>query len=213
MAIKLKITSALLIPINILKMMSILGIMLIFASLIGLLSSFHTERRSIHVLRTTTIAITFLYHVSIAVIVYIQAVHTTSWLSQTWAEATTEYRLYAQTKFNCCGFTNPSDHPVLGATCAPNQVSNSAPPCYGPMNQYIKRELTHVYIALFTSLVIELLALCNSVIQLCIMSPNRPWEVSPECVVEKKKCDNVKECQDSSDTLISPHYTSYKRQF
>lgn len=81
------------------------------------------------------------------------------------------------------------------------------------MNQYIKRELTHVYIALFTSLVIELLALCNSVIQLCIMSPNRPWEVSPECVVEKKKCDNVKECQDSSDTLISPHYTSYKRQF
>lgn len=117
MAIKLKITSALLIPINILKskkeekckfinktffnhslVMSILGIMLIFASLIGLLSSFHTERRSIHVLRTTTIAITFLYHVSIAVIVYIQAVHTTSWLSQTWAEATTEYRLYAQTK-------------------------------------------------------------------------------------------------------------------
>lgn len=116
MAIKLKITNALLIPINILKskeerckfisktffnhslVMSILGIMLVFASLIGLLSSFHTERRSIHVLCTTTIAITFLYHVSIAVIVYIQAVHTTSWLSQTWAEATTEYRLYAQTK-------------------------------------------------------------------------------------------------------------------
>lgn len=114
MAIHLKISVAMLIPINILKSMtftlhfillftlyvviSILGIILVFTSLIGLLGSFYRERRSLHILCTTTVIIAFLYQVSIAIMVYNQAAHTTSWLSEAWAESSVDYRLYAQTK-------------------------------------------------------------------------------------------------------------------
>ncbi|CEG76889.1 hypothetical protein RMATCC62417_11720 [Rhizopus microsporus] len=98
MAIHLKISVAMLIPINILKMISILGIILVFTSLIGLLGSFYRERRSLHILCTTTVIIAFLYQVSIAIMVYNQAAHTTSWLSEAWAESSVDYRLYAQTK-------------------------------------------------------------------------------------------------------------------
>lgn len=118
MAIQLKISIAILIPINILKSMNkclfckcvctiilyicivinILGIILIFSSLIGLLGSFYREKKSIHFLCTAVVVIAFAYQVSIAVIVYKQAAHTTSWISQTWAEASSDYRLYAQTK-------------------------------------------------------------------------------------------------------------------
>jgi hypothetical protein len=105
------------------------------------------------------------------------------------------------------------DHPVSSDTCIPHQVIDSAPPCYGPMNQYIKQELTHIYIVLFTSLVIELLALCNSITQLCTMNPNRTREVSPEYVLEERKYTNMNEYNASADTLVNPVYSKYKRQF
>ncbi|CAO3680770.1 unnamed protein product [Rhizopus stolonifer] len=225
MAIELKISNAVLIPVNILKsieiitdmsiltyylVISLLGIMLIFTSLIGLLASFCRERKSIHILCTTTVVIAFMYQVSIAAIVYIQAANTSSWLSQTWAEASIDYRSYAQTKFDCCGFTNPLDHPVQSNTCVPHQVMDSSPPCYGPMNHYIKQELTHIYVALFAGLVIELLALCNSITQLCTMNPRRSWEVSPESCEQKRRPNN-RNC--SSETLVNTMAPVFKRQF
>ncbi|RCH97914.1 hypothetical protein CU097_014353 [Rhizopus azygosporus] len=212
MAIHLKISVAMLIPINILKMISILGIILVFTSLIGLLGSFYRERRSLHILCTTTVIIAFLYQISIAIMVYNQAAHTTSWLSEAWAESSVDYRLYAQTKLHCCGFTGPSDHPVPSPTCVPHQLTNSEQPCRDPMNQYMREELTHIYIVLFTSLAIEILALCNSITHLCTMNPTRSWEVSPEHV-EQKKFASMNEYNASAATLVNPVYSKYKRQF
>ncbi|KAG1474355.1 hypothetical protein G6F56_000405 [Rhizopus delemar] len=151
-----------------------------------------------------TIIIAFVYQVSIGVIVYNQAAHTTSWISQTWAEASSEYRLYAQTKFHCCGYTGPMDHPVPSDMCVPHEVMDPSPPCYSPMNQYIKQELTQIYVVLFISLVIELLALSNSITQLCTMNPTRSWEVSPETIIDQRKFTNINEYNASADTLVNP---------
>lgn len=161
--------------------------------------------------------------------VYNQAAHTTSWLSEAWAESSVDYRLYAQTKvaflppfffpvinisikLHCCGFTGPSDHPVPSPTCVPHQLTNSEQPCRDPMNQYMREELTHIYIVLFTSLAIEILALCNSITHLCTMNPTRSWEVSPEHV-EQKKFASMNEYNASAATLVNPVYSKYKRQF
>lgn len=81
-------------------MITILGIMLIFTSLIGILGSFYRERRAIHILYTTLVLVAFIYQISIAVIVYDQAAHTEMWLGDAWNESTKQYKLFAQTKVN-----------------------------------------------------------------------------------------------------------------
>lgn len=79
-------------------MITILGIILIFTSLIGILGSFYRERRAIHILYTTLVLVALIYQISIAVIVYDQAAHTEMWLGDAWNESTKQYKLFAQTK-------------------------------------------------------------------------------------------------------------------
>jgi uncharacterized membrane protein YeiB len=77
---------------------TILGIILVFTALIGILGSFYRERKKLHVLYTSFVLIAFFYQVSIAVLVYEQAAHASSWLSETWNEASNTYKVYAETK-------------------------------------------------------------------------------------------------------------------
>lgn len=79
-------------------MINILGIILVFSAVIGFIGAICIDRQAIHVLYTTIILIDFIYQIATAVIVYDQAAHTSSWLSQTWSDASQEYRLYAQFK-------------------------------------------------------------------------------------------------------------------
>lgn len=79
-------------------MITILGIILVFTSLVGILGSFYREKRSIHILYTTLVLVALIYQISIAVIVYDQAAHTEVWLNETWNESTKQYKLYAQKK-------------------------------------------------------------------------------------------------------------------
>lgn len=79
-------------------MITILGLILIFTSLIGILGGFYREKKAIHILYTTLVLVAFIYQVSIAVIVYDQAAHTTTWLSDTWNDSSRDYKLFAQKK-------------------------------------------------------------------------------------------------------------------
>ena len=79
-------------------MVNILGLIICFTAVIGLIGAFYQERQAIHILYTTIVIIALIYQISIAVIVYEQAAHTTQWLSQTWSEATQEYRTFAENK-------------------------------------------------------------------------------------------------------------------
>ncbi|KAI9264468.1 hypothetical protein BY458DRAFT_477061 [Sporodiniella umbellata] len=173
--------------------------MLIFTSLIGLLGSFYKQRKSIHILYTTTVVITFIYQLSIAIIVHVQAINSTSWVGQTWTESSNEYRLYAQTKFDCCGFTNPSDHPFPSDTCVA-QLNSSLPPCYEPLNQYIQQELGRVSIGLFVALVFTIFALINSITSFYAIRSKRSWEVGLESTYEHKR--QLTQRHSSSETLI-----------
>ncbi|OAC97989.1 hypothetical protein MUCCIDRAFT_168133 [Mucor lusitanicus CBS 277.49] len=198
MATQMKITDSILFPVNILKMVTILGLILVFTSLVGILGGYYRERRKIHVLYTTLVVVAFIYQISVAVIVYDQAAHTSSWMSDTWNNSTKDYRLYAQKKFNCCGFSHPMDHAIATSTCFPDHIINSAQPCYGPLTRFVQLKLSHMYIALFTSLAIELLALCNK------------WEVSPE------EQHYVHHDNYSADTLVPSNATTMQskpRQF
>lgn len=113
-----RIEASILFPVNILKsecrlssvstpargilissaVLNILGIIIVFTAIIGIIGAFCRERQALHILYTTIVVIALIYQVSTSVIVYDQAAHTPTWLSQTWAEATQEYRSYAQTK-------------------------------------------------------------------------------------------------------------------
>lgn len=77
---------------------NILGIMICFTAVIGIIGGFFPERQAIHILYTVVVLITLVYQIVVAVIVYDQAAHTRSWLHHAWAEATQEYRYYAQEK-------------------------------------------------------------------------------------------------------------------
>jgi hypothetical protein len=161
----------------------------------------------IHILYTTLVIVAFIYQISIAVIVYDQAAHTTSWLSDTWNNSSREYKLYAQTKFNCCGFSQPLDHSIATPTCLPDHIINSAQPCYGPMKRFIQTQLSHMYIALFTGLAIELLALCNVITLLCTFNTStrrKKWEVGPEVPTTNKFVHQNQEYSYSADTLVAP---------
>ncbi|KAI9244828.1 Tetraspanin/Peripherin, partial [Phascolomyces articulosus] len=146
---------------------NILGLIICFTAVIGLIGAFCQERQAIHILYTTIVVIALIYQISVAVIVYDQAAHTTQWLSQTWSEATQEYRTFAENKFSCCGFSHAYDHPVPTATCHPDDIVNSAQPCYHPLTRFMQHNLQIIYIVLFAALSIEVLALCNAVTLLC----------------------------------------------
>ncbi|OBZ85922.1 hypothetical protein A0J61_06033 [Choanephora cucurbitarum] len=136
----------------------------------------------------------FIYQISIAVIVYDQAAHISNWLSIVWSSSTREYRLYAQDKFSCCGFATQLDYVVPSNTCTTEHVLNTLQTCQRPLTVFVQTKLTHIYIALFTSLAIELLALCNTITLLCtqtFVTTKRKW-VSPECNY-------------SDDTLVSQY--------
>ncbi|CEP18650.1 hypothetical protein [Parasitella parasitica] len=184
----MKITDSILFPVNILKMVTILGLILVFTSLV--------------------VVIAFVYQISIAVIVYDDAAHISNWMSNAWNNSTKDYKLYAQRKFSCCGFSNPKDHSVATNTCFPDDIINSAQPCYGLLTAFIRSKLSSMYIALFTSLSIELLALCNVITHLCT-SNSKKWEVSPEE-------QYVRHGNYSADTLVASNSTtmySKSRQF
>lgn len=226
MATQMKITDSILFPVNILKcrflcifyancilnqyllVITILGLILIFTSLVGILGGYYRERRKIHILYTTLVVAAFIYQISVAVIVYDQAAHTSNWMSDSWNSSTKDYKLYAQKKFNCCGFSHPMDHSIATSTCFPDHIVNSAQPCYGPLTRFIQVKLSHMYIALFTSLAIELLALCNVITHLCTLN-SKKWEVGPE---EQYVHHN----NYSADTLVPSNSTtthSKSRQF
>lgn len=103
----------------------------------------------------------------------------------------------------------------------PDHVVNSAQPCYDPLSKFIKLDLSRIYIALFTGLAIELLALCNVVTHLCTMDNNvsrrRKWEVSPEEQQQQRKfVHQMTEYNMSADTLVPPSSSiiqSKSRQF
>lgn len=82
-----------------------------------------------------------------------------------------------------------------------HNVINSAQACYDPMIKFIKKNLSRIYIALFTGLAIELLALCNVITHLCTMDnyQRRKWEVSPE---EQRKYIHQSNHNLSDDTLV-----------
>lgn len=113
-----RLGSSILFPINVLKseyqfllmhlpilaaehsgvVINILGIILVFSAVTGFVGAICIDRQAIHILYTTIILIVFIYQIATALIVYDQAVHTSTWLSQTWSDASQEYRYYAQSK-------------------------------------------------------------------------------------------------------------------
>ncbi|KAG0173211.1 hypothetical protein DFQ30_008600 [Apophysomyces sp. BC1015] len=172
------VDGSILLPINVLKMISILGIILLFAAIIGIIGAFFTQRQCIHIVYTVIVLIAFVYQISTAVIVYDQAAHTESWLSVVWAKSTTEYRAYAEEKFTCCGFSHVLDHPVPSSRCT-DELVNSAPPCYDPLIHYVRNQLSFVYLVLFAALSIEILALCNVVTLLCARAVYQSRQENP----------------------------------
>lgn len=69
------------------------------------------------------------------------------------------------------------------------------------MIKFVRLNLSRIYIALFTGLAIELLALCNVITHLCTMDnfKRRKWEVGPE---EQRKYIHQSNHNLSDDTLV-----------
>ncbi|KAI7866421.1 Tetraspanin family-domain-containing protein [Spinellus fusiger] len=198
-----KFDGAFLFPMNILKMINILGIIILFAAAVGTFGAFYRHRQTLHVLYTTIVLIAFVYQVATAGIVYDQAAHTETWLGQTWSDASREYRLYAQDKFDCCGFAHIFDHPVISDTCSLDINVNSNPPCYEFIVYFMKKQLSIIYIFLFAALSIELLALSNAVTLLCNrrMEEEDDEEQSSKCSRFFGKKSNIGPDPDSTIAL------------
>ncbi|KAI8072165.1 uncharacterized protein B0P05DRAFT_549150 [Gilbertella persicaria] len=183
MATQFKLTDSILYPVNVLKMLSILGLILIFIALIGILGGFYKDRKMIHVLYLTLVVVALIYQISIAVIVYDQAAHVPNWLNEGWTTSTQDYKLYAQKRFNCCGYASAMDHPAPSSACLPSPTFHALQACQRPLTRFVQTTLSRMYITLFTSLAIELLALCNVITLLCthtFSKKKKKW-ISPEC--------------------------------
>ncbi|CAO3588188.1 unnamed protein product [Absidia cylindrospora] len=148
-------------------MINILGVILLFTAVIGIIGAFYRERKTIHIIYLVVVIIAFVFQIITAIVVYQLAANSKMWLSKTWAEASKEYREYAQEKFSCCGFANPLDHPVASNVCSTTSNKTSYPPCFEPLVLFIGHELALVYIILFSAISIEVLATCNSITLLC----------------------------------------------
>ncbi|SAM06158.1 hypothetical protein [Absidia glauca] len=146
---------------------NILGVVILFAAVIGTIGAFYRERKTIHIIYLVVVLIAFVFQIITAVVVYQLTANARIWLSKIWSEETKEYREYAQTKFSCCGFANPLDHPVATSSCSATDSKNSFPPCFDPLVKFIAHELAIVYIILFSAISIEMLAVCNSITLLC----------------------------------------------
>ncbi|KAI8137825.1 Tetraspanin family-domain-containing protein [Fennellomyces sp. T-0311] len=219
-----KLQTSILFPINILKMINILGLIICFTAVIGLVGAFCQDRQAIHILYTTIVLIALVYQISVAVVVYDQAAHTSTWLSQTWAEASPDYRSFAEKKFSCCGFSHAYDHPVATATCQPDNIVNSAPPCYHPMTRFMQHNLQIMYIVLFAAISIEILALCNAITLLCSRyvgteeEPqsrrrwmSKPAEVEPAEVIPMDSVNNKQKMMIDSVISINPDERQYRQ--
>ncbi|KAI8339180.1 Tetraspanin/Peripherin, partial [Chlamydoabsidia padenii] len=146
---------------------NILGVVILFAAVIGTIGAFYREKKTIHIIYLVVVIIAFVFQVVTAIVVYQLTANTKIWLSKIWSEETKEYREYAQNKFSCCGFANPLDHPVVTNICSATDNKSNNPPCFEPLVHFIAHELAIVYIILFSAISIELLAICNSITLLC----------------------------------------------
>ncbi|KAI8081550.1 uncharacterized protein BX664DRAFT_376212, partial [Halteromyces radiatus] len=92
--------AAYLLPPNLLKGIGILALLLVFMSVIGLISLFYkvTSMRSIHLIYIVGMALVMIYHIALIFLSYDYSSHLYSILTKIWANAPTDYRLYVQNK-------------------------------------------------------------------------------------------------------------------
>jgi hypothetical protein len=81
------------------------------------------------------------------------------------------------------------DRPIATSTCLINQPMSSAPPCAEPIINYTQTQLSHIYIALFVSLAVEILALCNALTLFCNM--NNKLEPEPKFHLENASANTL----------------------
>jgi ABC-type Fe3+-siderophore transport system permease subunit len=77
---------------------NILGVVILFAAVIGTIGAFYRERKTIHIIYLVVVLIAFVFQIITAVVVYQLTANARIWLSKIWSEETKEYREYAQTK-------------------------------------------------------------------------------------------------------------------
>ncbi|KAI8991343.1 hypothetical protein BDF20DRAFT_36728 [Mycotypha africana] len=167
LAIENRIPNCILFPINIFKMLTILGLLLLFNSLIGIVYTYFfnknnkkTEARRLRILYISVICITFIYQLSIGILIYDEAsTHNISnWLLNfhnnilTAAPTTASHIRYIEAKFQCRYYLA-----TTGST-AVNMITSSST-CYEPIIHYVQTVLSKFYISLFATLPIELIFL------------------------------------------------------
>ncbi|KAI8097488.1 Tetraspanin family-domain-containing protein [Halteromyces radiatus] len=209
MSSQLKFNDAILFPVNIIKMINILGVLILFTAVIGTIGAFYRERKTIHIIYLVIAIIAFGFQMITAVVIYQLTANAKTWLSVTWAEATKDYREYAQNKFSCCGYANSLDHPVVNQFCSATDTKNNLPPCFDPLVHFIRHELKNVYIVLFAALSVEILAICNGITLLCTRTIDIPESIE----LQKRKVSSATLIDSAIDQSLDITGTKYHHSY
>ncbi|KAI8359073.1 Tetraspanin family-domain-containing protein [Choanephora cucurbitarum] len=205
---------ATLFPPDIFKYLAILGAIICVAALLGLVRAC-VRKNFITYVYMFIIVIALIFQIFIGIRIYQKAANPSEYLSGIWSSSTISYRLNLQNKFACCGYETTTDHVAVSDTCQ-SVVStlNVLPPCASSLISYIKSTFNKVYLAVFASLALELLAICNSITLLC-SGGGSTYDLDEEERRKRRKSgirlDDM--TADSPTTLVGGYQADEQKQF
>lgn len=81
-----------------LLVINILGVLILFTAIIGTISAFYRDQKTIHVIYSVVVLIALAFQIITAICIYQLAANSKPLLSFTWNESLKTYREYAQNK-------------------------------------------------------------------------------------------------------------------
>ncbi|KAI9484842.1 Tetraspanin family-domain-containing protein [Zychaea mexicana] len=157
-------------PESIFKQVAILGAIVIFASILGMVGTF-VKRKWILLIYMLIVVVALVYQVVIGIKIYQKGADSPGYVAPLWSQAKESYRASLQNDFSCCGFNNAMDQPAVTDTCNPQSGTISPdPPCYDTLTEYVDMAFMRFYVVLFAALAVEILALTNAITVMCTRS-------------------------------------------
>ncbi|KAI9278261.1 Tetraspanin family-domain-containing protein [Phascolomyces articulosus] len=161
---------ATLFPDGVFKQVSILGAIIIVASILGMIGAF-VKRKWILYIYMLIVIVALVYQIIIGVKIYQKGADPPAYIAPLWSKAKESYRAKLQTEFTCCGYNNAMDQPAITDKCNPQSgIISPDPPCYDTLKNYVDTAFTRFYAVLFAALAVEVLALTNAITVLCTRS-------------------------------------------
>ncbi|KAJ2842494.1 hypothetical protein GGI22_007535, partial [Coemansia erecta] len=164
---------------NIIKSLFVAGVFIIITSLVGITGALSPLSRKRWLLAYIwLLAMTILFETGVGIWLWsrtldIGDLYGSNWRSL-WSEAMK--RSY-QDDYQCCGYLNPHDSPVLSSDSCQN-VNESSFGCTHFVHEFALDSLGHIYTCVFSFVLVDVLAMMSGLVVLIIRNDEERWRWS-----------------------------------